>query len=158
MSTPINESEARDALNTIAQRRHEIVAEIDVPRWYWPGMAAGWIALGVIADMAPPWADIAATVAFGAAHASIAPRVLSGRRATSRVAVHDDLIDRRTSLLIIGLLAAMVAVTVGSALLLHADGDRHAAIWASVVVAALVVSAGPMLMRAVRRRADHRIN
>jgi hypothetical protein len=154
MNIPIDESEAHAALDSIAQRRHEIVTEIDVPTWYWSGMAAGWIALGVVADLASPWASTVATVLFGAAHASIAGHVLSGRRASPKVAVHRDIADRRIPFLIIGLLCAMVVVTVAVGVLLHADGARHPSTWATVMVALLLIVTGPTLMDAVRRRAD----
>lgn len=91
MSLPIGESEARAALSAIAQRRQQVIAEIDVPSWYWCAMAAGWVALGVVADYAPPWAYLAATLLFGAAHASISPRVLTGRRASSRLHVRHEI-------------------------------------------------------------------
>jgi hypothetical protein len=155
MSIPIGESEARAALSSIAQRRKQVVAEIDVPPWYWCALAAGWVVLGVVADFAPPWAYIAATLLFGAGHASISPRVLSGRRASSQLIVRRDLVNRHLPALIVILLLGMAAVTVAAALLLHADGARHPAIWASVVVAALLLVGGPNLMGAVRRRTLH---
>lgn len=154
MSIPINDAEAQFALSSIEERRRQVIAEINVPHWYWLALAAGWVGLGVISDYAPPWVDIAATVLFGAAHASIAPRVLSGRRGSSQLSVRGDLVDHRIPILIIGLLVVMVAVTVGLALLLHADGARHPATWASVVVAALLLAGGPALMGAARRRAE----
>jgi hypothetical protein len=153
MSIPIDDAEARFALSSIEERRRQVIAEIDVPRWYWLALAVGWVVLGVIADLAPSWVYIAATVLFGAAHATVAPRVLSGRRASSRLSVRGELVDRRIPILIIGLLVVMVAVTVVLALLLHADGARHPATWASVVVAALLLVGGPALMGTVRRRA-----
>jgi Ca2+/H+ antiporter len=153
MSIPIDDAEAQIALSSIEERRRQVIAEINVPPWYWLALAAGWVALGVISDYAPPWVDIAATLAFGAGHASIAPRVLSGRRASSRLSVRGDVVGRRIPALIIGLLVVMVAVTIVLALLLHADGARHPATWGSVVVAALLLVAGPALMGTVRRRA-----
>jgi uncharacterized membrane protein len=158
MSIPIGESEAHAALHSIAERRRQVIAQIDVPPWYWCGMAAGWVALGVIADFAPPWAYIVGTVLFGAAHASIAPRILTGRRGTRQLSVHGDLADRRIPFLIIGLLVVMVALTVVIALLLHADGARHPATWASVVVAALLLVGGPALMSTIRRRAERSLS
>jgi Ca2+/H+ antiporter len=158
MSTRIGESEASFALSSIEQRRRQVIAEINVPRWYWFALAAGWIALGVIADYAPPWAYIAGTVLFGAAHASIAPRVLSGRRASRELSVRGDLVGRRIPILIIGLLVVMVVLTVAIALLLHADGARHPATWASIVVAALLLVGGPALMGTVRRRAERSLS
>lgn len=157
MSTPISESEAGFALGSIAQRRKQVIAEIDVPPWYWTALAAGWIALGVIADYAPPWAYIAGTVLFGAAHASVAPRVLSGRRGSRKLSVRGDVVNKRIPFLIVGLLVAMVAVTVVIALLLHADGARHPATWASIVVAAMLLLGGPALMSSVRRRTERSV-
>jgi hypothetical protein len=153
MSIPINDAEARFALGSIEQHRKQVIAEINVPPWYWFALAGGWLALGVVSDYAPTWVDIVATVAFGAAHASVAPRVISGRRGSSQLSVHSDLVDHRIPMLIIGLLVVMTAVTVGLALLLHADGARHPATWASAVVAAMLLAAGPALMGTVRRRA-----
>ena len=50
MSIPIDDAEAQFALSSIEERRRQVIAEIDVPRWYWLALAAGWVALGVIAD------------------------------------------------------------------------------------------------------------
>jgi hypothetical protein len=153
MDTPIGDAEAQFALRAIEERRRQVIAEINVPTWYWLALAAGWVALGVIADDAPTWVDIVCTLLFGAAHASIAPRVLSGRRASSQLSVRSELVDRRIPILIVGLLVVMVAATVVIATLLHADGARHPATWASVLVAALLLAEGPALMATVRRRA-----
>jgi hypothetical protein len=154
MSMPIDDAEAEFALRSIEERRRQVIAEINVPPWYWLALAVGWVALGVIADDAPPWVDIAATVLFGAGHASVATRVLSGRRGSSRLSVRGDLVDRRIPILVIGLLVVMAATTVVLALLLHTDGARHPATWASAVVAGLLLAAGPALMGSVRRRAE----
>ena len=65
--------------------------------------------------------------------------------------------NKRIPLLIIGLLVVMVALTVAMALLLHADGARHPATWASIVVAVLLLVGGPALMGSVRRRAERSV-
>lgn len=156
MSSPINESEARFALSSIERRRQQVLAEINVPPWYWFFLAGGWVVLGVLADYGPAWATIAGTVLFGAAHSTIAPRVLSGRRASPQLSVRSELVSRRIPILVIGFLIIMTAATVGFALLLNADGARHPATLASVVVAALVLCGGPALMAAVRRNAERR--
>jgi hypothetical protein len=157
MNSKVTEEEARLALSSVEQRRQQVIAEIDVPSWYWGGLAAGWIALGVLADYGPAWATIAGTVAFGAIHAAVAPRVLSGRNGSTHLSVHSDLVSRGVPALVIGFLILMTAVTVALALIANADGARHAAIFASVVVAALVLIGGPRLMDAVRRRAEQRL-
>jgi hypothetical protein len=155
MSTPVNETEARLALNSIEWRRRQVVAEIDVPSWYWFFLAGGWVVLGVLADYGPGWAAFAGTVIFGATHSFIASRRLSGRRASSQLSVHRDLVSRWIPVIVIGFLIVMIAATIGFALLFDADGARHPATLASVVVAALVLCGGPALMALIRRRAEH---
>jgi hypothetical protein len=54
------------------------------------GLAAGWVVLGVIADLNHPWVTMAATLIFGAAHATVAPRVLNGRHRTPQLSVSAD--------------------------------------------------------------------
>jgi hypothetical protein len=157
VNNEVTEAEARSALSSIAYRRQQVIAEIDVPQWYWSGLAGGWIVLGVLADYGPAWATVAGTVAFGAVHAAIAPRILSGRHASPDVSVRSDVVSRRIPALVLGFLVLMTIATVALALIANADGARHAAILASVVVAALVVLGGPRLMDTVRRRAERRV-
>ena len=157
MNNEVTEAEARLALSSIEQRRKQVIAEIDVPPWYWVSVAGGWVVLGVLADYGPAWATIVGTVIFGAVHSAVAPRVLSGRHASSHLSVHSDLVSRRVPALVIGFLILMTIVTVAFALIANADGARHAAVLASVVVAALVLIGGPRLMDVVRRRAEQRL-
>lgn len=154
MTVSISESEAQFALSSIERRRQQVVAEINMPTWYWFLLAAGWVLLGVLADFGSAWATIVATLLFGAVHAGISPRVLSGRRASPQLSIRGDLVSLRLPVLVIGCLLVMTAATVGVALVLHADGARHAATWASVVVALLVLVGGPTLVSSVRHRAE----
>ncbi len=154
MDNPISETEARFALTSIEQRRLQVMAEIKVPTWYWFLVAAGWVGLGVIADFGPAWATIAATLIFGAAHSTIAPMALSGRRGSPRLTIRRDLVSHRIQLYVIGFLIIMTAATVGFALLLNADGTRHPATFSSLVVAIVVLVGGPALISWVRRREE----
>ncbi len=107
MKHEVTEAEARLALSSIDRRRQQVIAEIDVPWWYWVGMAGGWVALGVLAEFGPGWATLVGTVLFGAVHAAIAPQVLSGRHGSPHLSVHGDLVSRRIPVLVIGFLIAM---------------------------------------------------
>jgi hypothetical protein len=49
------------------------------------------------------------------------------------------------------MLVLLVALTVAAALLIDADGAGHAALWAAVVVAAVVGFGGPEILRTLRR-------
>jgi hypothetical protein len=47
MTVPISESEAQFALSSIERRRQQVVAEINVPTWYWLFLAAIWASVVV---------------------------------------------------------------------------------------------------------------
>ncbi len=154
MASEISATEAQYALSSIDRRRQQVIAEIDVPWWYWVSVAAGWVALGVLAQYGPTWAIIAGTLAFGAAHSAIAPWVLSGRHASTSLSIRRDLVGHRVPALVFGFLIVMTIATVGLALLAHADGARAPGVLASIVVAALVLAGGPSLMASLRRRVE----
>src|ERR1700682_722938 len=102
METHVTPQEARAALDTIDRDRLRVIDEIELPRWYWAGLALGWIALGFITDLKHAWITGAATLLFGAVHASVAPRVVSGRHRTQRLSVSAQLAGRQTARLVIG--------------------------------------------------------
>jgi hypothetical protein len=156
MAHDISTTEASLALEAIQQRRREVASSINVPGWYWPFLAAGWIGLGALGDYGPAWASSTATLLFGAAHATIAPRAMSGRHPSSRVSIRHEFADRQMPKVIVAFLIGMAALTVGIALLFSADGARHPALLASLVVAALVLTGGPGLMAWLRTRAERR--
>ncbi len=66
MTEQINRADADRALDGIDLRRGQIVAEIDVPAWYWWDLALGRV--GVVTVAGIPWLSIVATVGFGALH------------------------------------------------------------------------------------------
>ena len=154
MSDDVTYEEARSTLRSIEDRRRQVIAEIDMPRWYWWGLAAGWIVLGAIADVGSAWLCAGATLLFGAVHSAVAQHVLSGRHRSQQLSVRAEVVSRHVPALVIGFLLTMTAVTVALALLADADGARHPVTMASVVVAVAVLLGGPSLMAAVRRRAE----
>jgi hypothetical protein len=153
MAHDISPLEASAALDAIDRGRRRVIDEIDLPVWYWWGLALGWIGLGVITDLKHPWLTAAATLVFGAVHAGVAPRVASGRHRTHQVSVRADVVGRRTARLVIGSVAALGVLTVAAALAASADGARHPVTMASVLVAVIILLGGPRLLAAIRRRA-----
>ncbi len=153
MDAPITPDQARLALDAVERGRLRIIDEIGLPRWYWWGLALGWIALGIVTDLKNTWATAAATLVFGAVHASIAARAASGRRKTQRVSVRAELVGRDTARIVVGIVAALGCLTVGLALAAHADGARHPVTIASLFIATIIVLGRPQLIAAVRRRA-----
>jgi hypothetical protein len=153
MEHDMTQVEARSALDTIERSRRRVIDEIDMPRWYWWGLAVGWIALGYVTDLDHPWVTSAATLAFGAIHASVAPRVIDGRHRTDQLSVRRDVAGRHLPRLVIGALLGLALVTIAGAVAAKADGAGHPVTIASVLVAVMIVLGGPQLVAAYRRRA-----
>lgn len=152
MESRISPADAQSALAQVDRARRVVIDEVDIPQWYWWALAIGWIALGVITDTAPSWVTSVATLAFGAAHSTVAPRVVSGRHGTGLLSVRADLVGKRVSRLVLGGLIGLAGLTVGGALAAHADGARHPVTIASIGVALILVLGGPHLLAGVRRR------
>jgi hypothetical protein len=150
----ISHDEARSALDTVAHRHQQVLAEIDVPGWYWWFLALGWVAVGASGQFGGPWVVILAPVGFGALHAALAQRALSGRYRTGNVSVRRDVAGHQVMFAVITFVVVLCVVTVVVALAADADGARHPGMFASVVVALLVLAGGPRLMAALRR---HRV-
>jgi hypothetical protein len=157
MHEDITESEARLALGTVAERRRQVLAQIDMPAWYWWAVGMGWIALGIATDVGPAWLALVATLVFGAVHAAVAHRVLSGRHGSSQLSVRADEVSRHVPLIVVGYLLALAAATVVLALLADADHAGHPVAAAGVVVGVAVIAGGPRLMAAVSRRAQRAV-
>jgi 4-hydroxybenzoate polyprenyltransferase len=153
MDAPITPDQARLALDAVERGRLRVIDEIGLPRWYWWGLALGWIALGVVTDLKNSWATAAATLVFGALHASVAARAASGRRRTQRLSVRAELVGRDTARIVVGIVAALGCLTVGLALAANADGARHPVTIASLFIATIIVLGRPQLIATVRRRA-----
>jgi hypothetical protein len=153
MEAHVTPREARAALDTLDRERLRVIDEIELPRWYWWGLALGWVALGFITDLKHAWITAAATLVFGAVHATVAPRVASGRHRTQRLSVSAELAGRHTFGLVIGGLIALACITIAGSLAASADGARHPVTIASMFVAVMIVLGGPLLLASVRRRA-----
>ena len=155
MAQPMNPAEAGDALDEIERRRRQIVAEIDVPAWYWWGLAAGWVGLGLVTLAGIPWLSVVATVGFGALHSAVAARTIDGRRGSRQLSVRADVVSRHVRTLVVGFLLVLIAITVVIALVADALGAPEPVLISSITVAILVLAGGPRLMALVRRRAEH---
>jgi hypothetical protein len=149
----IDPASARLALHDIDDRRRQVTDEIKVPAAYWWGVALGWIALGIITDTGNAVAGVVATVAFGAIHSAVAPRLLSGRHGSKQLSVRADVVGRHMASTLLAAVIGLAGVTVVLAILAESDGAAHPVTMASVVAAVAVLLGGPQLVGAIRRRA-----
>jgi hypothetical protein len=151
-----SEKVVASALEAIRRGQKKVIAEIDLPTWYWWGLAGGWIGLGIVSDLHNPWLISAATLAFGAAHASVAHWVVGGRQRSTQLRVSEGVAGRSTPFLIIGCLMVLVAFTIVGAVVDSSNGVSHPVTVASVAI--VIVLGGPRLMGVVRRRAEKRLS
>jgi hypothetical protein len=153
MTNPLSDAEARLALHEVERGRQRVIDQIGMPRWYWWGLAACWIVLGVLTDVANAWVVAVATITFGAVHSAVSQRLLGGRRRTSGVKVRADVAGRRAPVIVFGFLIALAGVTTAAGFAAYADGAEHPGTMASVLVAVMILLGGPRLMAAIRTRA-----
>ena len=149
-------AEARVALHDVERARQRVIDQIGMPRWYWWGLAACWIALGVLNDVANAWIVAVATLVFGAVHSAVSQRLLAGRRQRGDLKVRRDVAGSRAPLIVFGFLIALAGVTVAAAFAAYADGAEHPGTIASILVAALILLGGPRVMAAIRADASRR--
>jgi hypothetical protein len=149
----VKPGEADQALALIEQQRTNIIGEVDAPRWYWWCLAIAWIGLGTIVDLKRPVLTASSVVAFLVASTFVSRSVSPGRRRSRRISVRLDVIGRQGAITVIAALVAMIAATIGGALLAEADGARHPVTTASVPVAVAIVLGGRAMLALVRARA-----
>jgi hypothetical protein len=157
MTNMPSENDARTALENIERRHQQIVAMISIPWWYWGSVGLGWIALGAVTDLHNPWATSGGTLLFGAAHASIAWRVLDGRHGSGQLSVRASLVSRHVPFYVLGGLIALAALTALFATVLTMHHVGHPVTISSVFVAIIVIIGGPLFMAVVRRHAARKI-
>jgi hypothetical protein len=156
MTQPITPAEAQAALRTVDRERLRVIDNVDLPTWYWWGLALGWIALGAIADLKHGWLTLVATLVFGAVHSAVAPHVVDGRHGSERLRVGRDVVGKEVARLVAVGLVALAVLTIAASLAAGADGARHPVTMASVLVAVIIVLGGPRLLAYARRRLARR--
>jgi cytochrome c biogenesis factor len=140
---------AAGELAEIQRRQERVIKAVLVPVWYWWVIAAGIVAIGVARDSGDlvvqaitiPLAVLVMAVLTGA----MIPEV---RR---RVQVHTPQARARTAAAIFGMIVLVDGVIVGTAIGLAAARDPRPATIACAVGAAVLVIAGPLVNRYVRR-------
>lgn len=156
MTEYLSDAEARVALHDVEQARQRVIDQIDMPRWYWWGLAGCWLGLGVLSDVANAWILAVATIVFGAVHSAVSQRLLAGRQRTSNVKVRAEVAGRHAPLIVFGCLVGLAGVTVAAAFAAYADGAAHPATMAGVLVAVMILLGGPRVMAAIRAGARRR--
>jgi hypothetical protein len=136
-------------LAEIQQRQEQVIKAVLVPVWYWWVIAAGIVAIGAARDSGDlvvqaitiPLAVLVMAVLTGA----MIPEV---RR---RVQVHTPQTRVRSAAAIFGMIVLVDGVIVGTAIGLAAARDPHPGTIGCAAGAAVIVIAGPLVNRYLRR-------
>lgn len=152
MTKDISEADARLALRSIEDQRQQVIAEIDLPKWYLGGLAGGWLLLGMASDSGNVWLTSGATLLFGAVHAAAAQHVFSGRHKSSQLSVRAGIIGRHLPAVLFAWLIGLTLATIGVAFAVNADGAEHASTIAAAFAAVAILCGGPTLMANLRNR------
>ena len=143
-------AEATAALAEIQRRQEQVIKAVLVPVWYWWVIAAGIVAIGVARDSG----DLAVQ-AITIPLAVLVMAVLTGAMIPEmrrRVQVHSATQPRaRAAAAIIGMIVLVDGVIVGTAVSLHAAHFRYPGTIGCAAGAAVLVIAGPLVNRYVRR-------
>ena len=142
-------AEAAAALAEIQRRQEQVIKAVLVPVWYWWVIAAGIVAIGAARDSGDlvvqaitiPLAVLVMVVLTGA----MIPEV---RR---RVQVHNTQTRGPAAAAIFGMIVLVDGVILGTAASLHAAGFAYPGTIGCAAGAAVLVIAGPLLNRYVRR-------
>jgi hypothetical protein len=153
MTNPLSDAEARLALHEVERGRQRVIDQIGMPRWYWWGLAACWIVLGVLTDVANAWGGRRCDDHLRCSPLRRVATAAWGRRRTSGVKVRADVAGRRAPVIVFGFLIALAGVTTAAGFAAYADGAEHPGTMASVLVAVMILLGGPRLMAAIRTRA-----
>lgn len=152
MTKDVSEDDARQALRTVDEERRRVIDEIDMPRWYWWGLAIAWVLLGLATDLGNVWVTSGATLLFGAVHAAVAQHLYSGRHRSSRLSLRASTVGRRIPVILFGWLFALTAASVAVGFAVDVDGAEHASTIAACFAAVAILCGGPTLMASIRRR------
>ena len=142
-------AEAAAELAEIGRRQEQVIKAVLVPVWFWWVIAAGIVAIGAARDSGNLTVE-AITIPV----AALVMAVLTGAMIPElrrRVKVHTPQTSARAAAAIIGMDVLVVGVIVGTAASLHAAHLRYPGTIGCAAGAAVLVIAGPLVNRYLRR-------
>jgi uncharacterized membrane protein len=147
--TGATSAEAAAELAEIRRRQDQVIKAVLVPVWFWWVIAAGIVAIGAARDSGNATVEVItiplAALVMAVLTAAMIPEL---RR---RVKVHTPQTSARAAAAIIGMIVLVDGVILGTAASLHAAHLRYPGTIGCAAGAAVIVIAGPLVNRYVRR-------
>jgi hypothetical protein len=149
MYDSVRPDEAAQALDEIGQRQEQVIRLVILPNWFWWAIAVLMVGESAAADSGRPLVIGVGTTVFVLGVLAVTAAVV--QRGVRSAQVHRDLLKPTAVLAILGLVAAVLAVTLPTAFALKAAGASHPATWGTVAGGLVMAIGGPLLMRALQR-------
>jgi hypothetical protein len=141
--------EAANALNEIGHRQEQVIKNVLIPKWFWWSTAALMVGFTAAVDSRIPLAIGIGTAVFVVGIIATVARVVLV--AARRAQVRNDLVSPAGVFVILGFVAAVLAVSLPTAFALEASGVRYAATIGVMVGALCMVAGEPLLTRTLQR-------
>jgi hypothetical protein len=148
MNSPFEHRDAEQALAEIRGRHEQIIGAALVPAWYWWALAVLMVGLGAAVDGRESFPIGVAVILFVAG--VLASTAWAVRSAVS-VRLRNDLLGISGVPAILGLVAVVIAVTLGAAFTLRAAHAPLPATFGTLLGGLALVVGGPILMRTLHR-------
>ena len=149
MGDELQSTEAGEALAEIRNRQRQVIDVATVPNWYWWAVGALMVVLAVGVDNRSPVAIGVTVPVFVIGLLAATGAVVRGQFREAQL--RRGLLDGRGVLAILGFVALIVGITLGTAFALRAADVSYPATLACVLGGLLLALGGPILMRALRR-------
>lgn len=140
--------DAEQALAEIRGRHEQVIGTALVPGWYWWVLAVLMVALGAAVDARKSFPIGVAVVVFVAGVLAATAWVT---RSALTVRLRNDLLGISGVPAILGLVACVIAVTLGAAFALRAAGAPLPATLGTLLGGLVLIVGGPILMRTLHR-------
>jgi hypothetical protein len=149
MADELQSASAGEALAEIQNRQRQVIDVATVPPWYWWAVGALMVVLAIGVDTRTPVAIGVTVPVFVIGMLSATGVVVRGQFRDAQL--RKGLLDGRGVLAILGFVAVIVGITLGTAFALRAARVSHPATLACLIGGCLLGLGGPILMRALRR-------
>jgi uncharacterized membrane protein YkvI len=149
MADELPAANADEALAEIQNRQRQVIDVATVPAWYWWAVGALMVVLAVGVDLRTPVAIGVTVPVFVIGLLAATGVVVRGQFRDAQL--RKGMLDGRGVLAILGFVALIAGLTLGTAFALRAARVSYPATLACLIGGLVLGLCGPVLMRALRR-------
>jgi uncharacterized membrane protein YkvI len=149
MTDELRSADAGEALAEIQNRQQQVIDLATVPNWYWWAVGALMVVLAVGVDTRTPVAIGVTVPVFVIGLVSATGVAIRGQFRDAQL--RKGLIDGRGVVAILGFVALIVGIALGTAFALRAADVSHPATLGCLFAGLVMGLGGPILMRALRQ-------